>query len=69
MNAKTTSPFEETQENSVTVKLGKTHYEALERWSRERFGIPNCAGMVRLILHERLMQENGQKAEEGNGAQ
>jgi len=56
-------PMEEAQENGVSVKLGKTHFEALKRWSKERFGLSNQAAMVRLLIHEKWKAEQ-QKAEE-----
>lgn len=60
MNTK--DPLEEKQDLGVTVKLGKTHFEALRRWSKERFGLPNQAALVRLLIHERWQAE--QKAAE-----
>lgn len=62
------SPMEEPQIHTVSLKLGKTHYAALEKWSKERFGLPNFAGMVRLILHEKWASEEKAPAAEGNGA-
>ena len=50
-------PMEELQVLSVTVKLGQTHFEALKRWSKERFGLPNQAGFLRLMVNERLQSE------------
>lgn len=62
---KETKPLEEPQEQTVSVKLGKTHYDALVRWSKERFGLSNQAGMVRLLIHD--CYEAEKKAAEGNG--
>ena len=59
--AKIVDPMEEKQDLGVTVKLGKTHYEALMRWSKERFGLPNHAGLVRLLIHDRWLQEQKEK--------
>ena len=53
-------PLEEKQDQGVTVKLGRTHYEALKRWSKERFGLPNQAALVRLLIHERWLAEQKQ---------
>jgi hypothetical protein len=61
--AKKPSPMEEEQESSVTVKLGKTHFDWLREFSKERFGLPNQAGMLRLILHEKYLAET-QKPDE-----
>jgi hypothetical protein len=63
--AKEKQPLEEPQEQTVSVKLGKTHYDALVRWSKERFGLANQAGMVRLLIHDRYEAER--KNAEGNG--
>jgi hypothetical protein len=64
-----TDPMEEEQQQGVTVKLGQLHYEALVRWSKERFGLANCAGFMRLMIHERWQQEQKEKnAAAGNGA-
>jgi len=64
---KEVSPLDEKQDKGVTVKLGRTHYDALERWSKERFGLPNQAGLVRLLIHEKWEAEkaaaNGQNEE------
>lgn len=46
-------PMEEKQEFSVNVKLGKTHYEWLIQASKERFGLANQAGLLRLLVHEK----------------
>lgn len=51
-------PLEEPQEQTVSVKLGKTHFEALLKWSKDRFGLANQAGMVRLLVHEKWQTEN-----------
>lgn len=56
-------PMEEIQDQGVTVKVGKTHYEALRRWSKERFGISNHAAFVRLLIHERWKAEQTPKVE------
>lgn len=57
-------PMEEKQDQGVTVKLGQIHYEALVRWSKERFGLPNQAGFLRLMIQERWLQEQKEKATE-----
>lgn len=63
-HTKNTDPMEEKQEQGVTVKLGQIHYEALVRWSKERFGLANQAGFMRLMIHERWLQEQKEKTAE-----
>jgi hypothetical protein len=60
------SPLEEEQNLGVTVKLGKTHYEALQRWSKDRFGLPNQAGLVRLLIHEKWEAERAAAEKDGS---
>jgi EAL domain-containing protein (putative c-di-GMP-specific phosphodiesterase class I) len=62
--AKNADPMEEKQDLGVTVKLGQIHYEALVRWSKERFGLPNQAGFLRLMIQERWLQEQKEKTAE-----
>ena len=59
---KQTDPMEEKQDLSVTVKVGRAHYDALVRWSKERFGMANQAGFLRLMIQERWQQEQKEKA-------
>jgi hypothetical protein len=50
-------PLEENQDQGVTVKLGKTHFDWLQKASKKRFGLPNQAGLVRLLIHEKWEAE------------
>lgn len=59
---KETDPLEEEQTIAVSVKLGKTHHEALRRWSKARFGLANHASMVRMLIHEAWKQEQANGA-------
>lgn len=52
-------PIEEPREFNVSLSLGKTHFEALRRWSREKFGRENRAGFLAFIIDERLKHEQG----------
>lgn len=61
-SGKAIDPMEEKQDQGVTVKLGQIHYEALMRWSKERFGLANQAGFLRLMIQERWLQEQKEKA-------
>jgi hypothetical protein len=57
---KPVDPMEEEQVHSVTIKLGKTHFDWLREFSKKRFGLANQAGMGRLILHEKWLAEETQ---------
>lgn len=66
-----TNALNEEPEKSVSLKLGKTHYDWLREFSKKRFGLANQAGMLRLILHEKYVEEETREeaapAAEGNG--
>lgn len=49
--------FDEPLDHAVNATLGKTHFEALKRWSKKQFGIVNCAAFMRMLINDRLEQE------------
>jgi hypothetical protein len=59
------TPLEEPQDKSVSLKLGATHYQWLQGWSRKRLGVINISGILRLVIQEKWESENGKQADLG----
>jgi len=63
------SALHEPPTKSLSVKVGETLYDWLKEESKERFGLANQAGLLRLILYEKYLAETQAEAApaEGNG--